>query len=80
MDSLLSEIYRSKICTAQDAARRIRPGNRVFVGTDARAAVKQGRAEYLPISIARVPELFNVGRISLDVALIQVSERTAWAI
>ena len=127
MDPLQSEPYRSKLLSAQDAARKIRPGNRIFVGTacatprslvkaieelplapadvqmvhfltngaiphdaagkpitkyrhrtffvgsDVRAAIKCGMAEYLPISIARVPELFNVGRIPLDVALIQVS-------
>lgn len=44
-----------------------------FVGSDVRAAIKHGMAEYLPISVAHVPELFNVGRIALDVALIQVS-------
>lgn len=44
-----------------------------FVGSDMRAAVNQGVAEYVPISIARVPELFKLGRIPLDVALIQVS-------
>ena len=44
-----------------------------FVGQDVRAAVKQGIAEYVPISIARVPQLIENGRIPIDVALIQVS-------
>jgi acyl-CoA hydrolase/RimJ/RimL family protein N-acetyltransferase len=44
-----------------------------FVGTDMRAAVKQGMVEYVPISAARVPELMAIGRIPVDVALIQVS-------
>ena len=44
-----------------------------FVGSDAREAVKQGVAEYVPISIAHVPQLIRVGRIPIDVALIQVS-------
>jgi acyl-CoA hydrolase len=44
-----------------------------FVGSDVRAAVKQGLAEYVPLSIARVPELIENGRIHIDVALIQVS-------
>jgi len=128
MNPLQSEPYRSKLCTAQEAAAKVKPGNRVFVGTacatpralvkamedlpvapadvqlihfltngaiphnaagvpvtkyrhqtffvgsDVRAAIKHGKAEYLPISIARVPELFNVGRFPLDVALIQVSQ------
>ncbi len=33
MDPLQCEPYRSKLCTAQDAARKIQPGFRVFVGT-----------------------------------------------
>ncbi|MBI3524185.1 MAG: GNAT family N-acetyltransferase [Betaproteobacteria bacterium] len=44
-----------------------------FVGQDIRAAVKQGLADYVPISIARVPQLMAIGRIAVDVALIQVS-------
>jgi acyl-CoA hydrolase/RimJ/RimL family protein N-acetyltransferase len=44
-----------------------------FVGNDIRAAVKQGLAEYVPISVARVPGLMAIGRIPVDVALIQVS-------
>ena len=44
-----------------------------FVGADLRAAVRQGLAEYVPMSIARVPQLIANGRIPVDVALIQVS-------
>lgn len=44
-----------------------------FVGQDVRAAVKQGIAEYVPISVARVPQLIENGRLPIDVALIQVS-------
>ncbi len=44
-----------------------------FVGSDIRAAVRQGLAEYVPMSIARVPQLIEIGRIRVDVALIQVS-------
>ena len=44
-----------------------------FVGNDMRAAVKQGLADYVPLSIARVPGLMAIGRIPVDVALIQVS-------
>jgi acyl-CoA hydrolase/RimJ/RimL family protein N-acetyltransferase len=44
-----------------------------FVGTDVRAAVRQGLAEYVPISIAQVPRMMELGRIPIDVALIQVS-------
>ena len=44
-----------------------------FVGQDVRTAVKQGLAEYLPISLAKVPQLIENGRLPIDVALIQVS-------
>ena len=44
-----------------------------FVSSDMRAAVRQGRGDYVPVSIARVPQLMALGRIAVDVALIQVS-------
>ena len=44
-----------------------------FVGTDMRAAIHQGLVDYVPISVARVPEMIALGRIPVDVALIQVS-------
>lgn len=44
-----------------------------FVGADLRLAVGEGRVEYVPMSIARVPEMMARGRIPVDVALIQVS-------
>jgi acyl-CoA hydrolase/GNAT superfamily N-acetyltransferase len=44
-----------------------------FVDSDIRAAVRQGLAEYVPLSITRVPQLIEIGRIRVDVALIQVS-------
>jgi acyl-CoA hydrolase/GNAT superfamily N-acetyltransferase len=44
-----------------------------FIGSDMRAAMKQGLVDYVPISVARVPEMIALGRIPVDVALIQVS-------
>src|SRR5512137_83385 len=44
-----------------------------FVGSDTREVVKQGQADYIPISIAEVPHLIKTGRIVFDLALIQVS-------
>lgn len=49
-----------------------------FVGRDMRAAVRQGLAEYVPMSIARVPQLIANGRIPVDVALVQVSPPDAF--
>jgi len=45
----------------------------LFVGQDVRMAVRQGQAQYLPISLALVPQLIENGRLAIDVALIQVS-------
>jgi acyl-CoA hydrolase/RimJ/RimL family protein N-acetyltransferase len=44
-----------------------------FVGTDAREAIKLGLADYIPISIARVPKMIETGRFPIDVAMVQVS-------
>jgi acyl-CoA hydrolase/GNAT superfamily N-acetyltransferase len=44
-----------------------------FVSNDMRAAMKQGLVEYVPMSVARVPEMIALGRIPVEVALIQVS-------
>jgi acyl-CoA hydrolase/GNAT superfamily N-acetyltransferase len=49
-----------------------------FVSTDMRAALKQGLVEYVPIAVSRVPEMLALGRIPVDVALIQVSEPDAF--
>ncbi len=44
-----------------------------FVGSDIQRATALGRAEYVPISLAQVPQLIENGRVRADVALIQVS-------
>ena len=44
-----------------------------FVGSDVRIATAQGMADYIPVSLAQVPQLIENGRIPVDVALIQVS-------
>lgn len=49
-----------------------------FVGSDMRQAVKQGLVEYVPMPIGRVPEMMSLGRIPVDVALIQVSPPDAF--
>lgn len=49
-----------------------------FVGSDMRQAVKQGLVEYVPMPIGRVPEMMALGRIPVDVALIQVSPPDAF--
>jgi acyl-CoA hydrolase/L-amino acid N-acyltransferase YncA len=44
-----------------------------FVGNDVRRAVQQGKADYVPVSVARVPQLMSIGRVRVDVAFVQVS-------
>ena len=43
-----------------------------------RAAIKQGLVDYVPMSVARVPDMVALGRIAVDVALIQVSPPDAF--
>jgi len=44
-----------------------------FVGSEARALVQSGQAEYVPISLTQIPYLTANGRIRTDVAFVQVS-------
>ncbi len=45
----------------------------LFIGANARAAVNEGRADYVPIFLSDVPELFATGVLRLDAVLINVS-------
>src|SRR5688500_9143891 len=47
--------------------------NALFVGANVREAVNDGRADYTPVFLSEVPELLISGRLSFDVALLQVS-------
>ena len=47
--------------------------NALFVGSNVRAAVNEGRADYTPVFLSDVPHLISSGKMGLDVALIQVS-------
>ena len=47
--------------------------NSFFVGESTRKAVNNGQADYTPISLSTVPDLFHREMISLDVALVQIS-------
>ena len=61
------------------AARRARtwPGHlrhrALFVGSNVREAVNEGRADFVPIFLSDIPALFTSGQLPLDVALIHVS-------
>ena len=45
----------------------------LFIGANARQAVNEGRADYAPVFLSEVPDLFRNGILPIDVALIQVS-------
>jgi len=49
----------------------------LFIGPNARAAVNEGRAEYVPVFLHDVPDLFESGLMPLDAALINVSRPDA---
>ncbi|MBN8677119.1 MAG: acetyl-CoA hydrolase/transferase family protein [Chitinophagales bacterium] len=48
--------------------------NSLFVSTSIREAVNAGRADYVPVFLSEIPELFKRNIMPLDVALIMVSE------
>lgn len=47
--------------------------NSFFIGKNTRDAINKGMADYTPVFLSRVPELFYSGFIPIDVALIQTS-------
>ena len=47
--------------------------NACFVGSNVREAVRGGNADYIPVFLSEMPNLFRQGILSIDVALISVS-------
>jgi acyl-CoA hydrolase len=47
--------------------------NSLFVSASIRNAVAEGRADYVPVFLSEIPELFKRNILPIDVALIQVS-------
>src|SRR5438270_5595532 len=47
--------------------------NAIFIGGNVREAVNDGRADYTPVYLSEIEELFESGAMPLDVALIEVS-------
>ena len=45
----------------------------LFIGANAREAVNEGRADYVPVFLSDVPELFSTGVLPLDAAFINVT-------
>jgi acyl-CoA hydrolase len=47
--------------------------NSLFVSAAVRGAVNEGRADYVPVFLSEIPELFKQNILPIDVALVQVS-------
>lgn len=47
--------------------------NAVFIGSNVREAINEGRADYTPIYLSEIEEMFESGEMPIDVALIEVS-------
>jgi len=47
--------------------------NSLFVGPADRKAINEGRADYVPIFLHQIPELFYSGQMPLDVAMLHLS-------
>ena len=47
--------------------------NAVFIGGNVREAINEGRADYTPIYLSEIEDLFESGAMPLDVALVEVS-------
>ncbi|MCA9934363.1 MAG: acetyl-CoA hydrolase/transferase family protein [Ardenticatenaceae bacterium] len=47
--------------------------NALFIGHNVRKAVQQGRADFTPVFLSEIPNMFRNGRLPIDVALIAVS-------
>jgi acyl-CoA hydrolase len=45
----------------------------LFIGPNARAAVNEGRADYVPVFLSDVPHLFNSGTIPLDAVFVNAT-------
>jgi 4-hydroxybutyrate CoA-transferase len=45
----------------------------LFTGTNVRAAVNEGRADFVPVYLSEIPRLITTGALPVDVALIHVS-------
>jgi 4-hydroxybutyrate CoA-transferase len=57
---------------APDMAKHFRH-RALFIGPNARAAVNEGRADYVPVFLSDVPRLFASGALPLDAVLVNVT-------
>jgi acetyl-CoA hydrolase len=47
--------------------------NSLFIGSNVRSAVQEGRADFTPVFLHEIPKLFREGYLPLDVALVSLS-------
>lgn len=47
--------------------------NNLFIGSNMRDAVAEGRADYIPVFLSEIPALFRKGVLPIDVAMLTVS-------
>ncbi len=47
--------------------------NCLFIGGNMRPAIREGRADFTPVFLSEIPQLFRSGLLAIDVALINVS-------
>ncbi len=47
--------------------------NAFFAAANTRQAIREGRADYIPVFLSEIPALFRKGVLPIDVALVQVS-------
>ncbi|MFZ4057329.1 MAG: acetyl-CoA hydrolase/transferase family protein [Ferruginibacter sp.] len=66
--SLYGDIELDKV--AYDGHFRL---NSMFVSASIRQAVKEGRADYIPVFLSEIPELFKRNILPIDVAIVHVS-------
>jgi 4-hydroxybutyrate CoA-transferase len=70
----LYHLHLTGPCAVTDPAHegRLRSVS-LFTGANARKAVAEGRADFMPIFLSDIPGLFKTRRVPLDVAVVQLS-------
>ena len=70
----LYHLHTEGHCAFADAAQRGRLRSvSLFVGPALRAPIAEGRADFMPVFLSEIPDLFMSRQIPLDVALVQLS-------
>lgn len=64
---------------SEDLADRVRVRS-LFVASNVRESVASGHAEYVPVFLSEIPQMFRSGALPVDVALVHVSppDRHGW--